>query len=202
MSCSATIDNYTFYSPTEHQLYCYLRDINNIHKNGFIVPVFAPKTIIDVGANIGYTVMCWKSLWPDAEITAIEPVPENVEYLRKNVPADVTIIEAAAHSKKGTLCMETSSINTGLAKVSETGISVDAITLDSVMTKCDFLKIDVEGHEVSVLEGAKKLIESRPIIIIETKNIRAAARKLEGYLIYETHPNNYLLLHREERVLC
>ena len=70
-----------------------------------------------------------------------------------------------------------------------------------VLPKINFIKIDVEGHEYEVLEGAELLIKKdRPIIIMETFNTKKNQEKLikfaneNNYLINEINKENYLLL--------
>jgi len=149
-------------------MYAFTRDFDKA-MNGEI-PVGKPTVIIDVGASIGSTVRVFEEYWPNARIIAIEPYPENIKYLKMNVNG-VEIIEKAASNFTGTLKMSCDSENTGLAKVGDTGIDVEADTLDNMVEWCDFIKIDVEGHEFEVLEGASRLLGLNPVIEIETYDI-------------------------------
>ena len=78
--------------------------------------------------------------------------------------------------------------------------TVDVVPLDTLFTrsgmpKVDVLKIDVEGFEIEVLEGARKLIsEQRPLILIEVANElleakASSASEIAGFL----HANGYIL---------
>ena len=81
-------------------------------------------------------------------------------------------------------------------------ITIKTCKMDSlVLPKINFIKIDVEGHEYEVLEGAELLIKKdRPIIIMETFNTKKNQEKLikfvneNNYLINEINKENYLLL--------
>lgn len=78
------------------------------------------------------------------------------------------------------------------------GGGVKIISLDELnLPKVDFVKIDVEGFELEVLKGMKKVIaDSSPTLYIEIfeKNISAANRLLEnyGYSLVMSSGNNYL----------
>lgn len=157
-----------------------------------------PVTIVDVGANIGTTVICFKLVYPDAKVIAIEPFPKNIPYLRKNTAhlSDITIIEKAASDHTGILNMSCESDNTGLAKVVETGIEVECDTLDNMVDSCDLIKIDVEGHEEYVFHGATRLIKTKPMILVETR----APKKFRD--VYENHKriskNDYVFWNGEK----
>jgi len=166
MSFYIHYDGKEFHAPSFRQLYAFMRDI--VHENVFTSSASGkPTSIVDVGANIGSTVLLWQSLWPGVDIVAIEPYPESIVYLKKNTD-NITIIEKAASNFTGTLNMSCYSDNTGLAKVTKGGLKVPADKLDNMVERCDFLKIDVEGHEFEVLEGATRLLKQNPYVLIET----------------------------------
>jgi hypothetical protein len=64
---------------------------------------------------------------------------------------------------------ETVSSNYGDIHKSDEGVEVQALAIDELnLNRCDFMKIDVEGHEIEVLEGSSKIISKhRPIIMYE-----------------------------------
>lgn len=76
---------------------------------------------------------------------------------------------------------------------------VDTVTLDSVVTEASVIKIDVEGHEISVLSGAKELIaKCRPYLILEA-NTQAHKDQLAHWL----KKNDYMYSEADHRnMLC
>jgi FkbM family methyltransferase len=134
-------------------------------------------TCIDVGANIGVTVLVAAAIRPDARIFAFEPVPSNARLLRQNLQENgienCTVVECAVGHKESVVQMN----NDGpWASVGGEGscLSVPILTLDSYVAaelsdrRIDFLKIDVEGYEPNVLAGAAELIGRwRPLIFLE-----------------------------------
>lgn len=148
---------------------------------------------VDVGANIGYMTAvfaaCIGSL-PGGSVLAIEAHPEifeelkyNVENWRKvltNVKLEIQQIAISDERGKVTLGIPNSfATNRGLAAVlnrndankhldlnSWQTVTVDSVSLDDLLPaplKIGVLKLDVEGHEISVLKGAKKLLKEQRI---------------------------------------
>ncbi|MBY0425027.1 MAG: FkbM family methyltransferase [Cytophagales bacterium] len=158
--------------------------INAIAKNS--------SCVIDVGANTGlYSIIASKSN-PNLKIIAIEPHPGNVKRLKKNIQlnniTNVNIIEKAVGDTEKTIhfnipetlaISDTSSADSKFSHQTYSGklqwkeIPVQQISLNSLMESIDLnsveiIKIDVEGYEMNVFEGAKRFIETfQPIIICE-----------------------------------
>jgi len=144
------------------------------------------KYIVDVGACVGGTAIPYAVTFLDAKILAIEPSRHNYGFLQFNCKdfASVELLKMAVHNKNGFIQIAAPSteqrpsrtdchINTGL--ISAHGGSehfredVAADTLDNIVDrKVDWLKIDVEGHEQAVLEGATRILsEDKPVLQVE-----------------------------------
>ena len=50
------------------------------------LPDFAPRTILDLGANVGYTSVLFAVRWPEARILAVEPATDNMVLLKRPRP--------------------------------------------------------------------------------------------------------------------
>lgn len=144
-------------------------DISAIYATAKDLPI--GSTVIDVGANIGIMCCSLATQRPDLKIIAIEPVPPNVECLRRNVQANgltnVEVIHAAVSDKPGTVRVN---VNGPWSAVLENGeVEVPAITLDQfVNIRPAYIKIDVEGWEPYVLAGARAVLAaSRPLVLME-----------------------------------
>jgi len=146
-------------------------------------------TAIDIGANNGlYTLMLANAA---DRIIAFEANPSLAETLRSVSPANVRVENCAISNTPGSLNLKIPRIagvqNTGMATVSRSNtfetqsvdsideISVQAIPLDDYIRDkkvhdVSFMKIDVEGFEKEVLDGAMQTIRSKqPILLIETE---------------------------------
>ena len=128
--------------------------------------------IVDVGANIGYYALMFASLLNGkGHVVCLEPDPDNLRQLRMNVSANhlediVTIKPMAAGDCDGTINFEAGSNGRVMPNGS---ITVSIARIDSLgLSKVDFLKVDVEGYEGSVLDGAKDTIRKcHPILFLE-----------------------------------
>ena len=143
---------------------------------------------IDVGANIGLYAL---SLARNFEkVYAFEINPETSLVLKQCENPKIELINSGISNKESDATLYTPVQPDGLVLVGWASLQpgncpgikdhketrVKLKTLDSFgIKKCSFLKVDVEGHEIEVLEGAiKTLRESRPIILIEVREQNAS----------------------------
>lgn len=159
---------------------------------------------IDVGANIGYMSMALAA--SGFPVHAFEPQPALYALLQKNTTGlPVSCYNVALSDSIGSTGMPrvdySARGNFGGLPInarSDLGhITVQKITLDSIGLDCSLMKIDVEGHELEVLQGAIETIERcRPILYIEDDrdDKRAALYKFVrdlGYTIEVHEPPMY-----------
>lgn len=143
------------------------------------------RIAIDVGAHNGLYSEALSKL--ASHVVAIEAIPELAQGLAYLLPT-VEVIHAAASDREGRITLSIPDGKPGLSSVAHTGFSeldtvrkveVDAITLDGLFAgrddKIGFIKVDVEGHELAVLKGARTIIEKhRPILLIEAEERHCA----------------------------
>jgi FkbM family methyltransferase len=134
----------------------------------------AGACFVDVGAHIGYySTLAASLVGADGAVFAFEPDPTNCALLRKNSSAFgdlVRVYESAVSDAVGSAWLYLSADNSGdhqLGGAEERKkVLVNVMTIDSCAALAsraiDFLKIDVQGWEVSVLRGAAKAIERSP----------------------------------------
>lgn len=138
--------------------------------------------VLDIGANIGvYTKRLSELTGCDGKVISMEPVPGTFEVLQSNVRAlkldNVRCMNVAASDHTGFVDMEVPNYDTGWQNiyrarvVNKSGGTIQAISLDEAfrdLDRLDFIKCDVEGHELSVLRGATGVIQKhRPKWLIE-----------------------------------
>jgi FkbM family methyltransferase len=128
---------------------------------------YTPETILDLGANAGFTSIFFARKYPGARIIAVEPIASNLEILRRNVELnhlDVTIVPAAIAVEDGSVTMDVSGLDYGHQVIADlverpkhSSISkVKAISMRSLMAefkleRISLLKIDIEGYEKRLL---------------------------------------------------
>lgn len=138
--------------------------------------------VIDVGANVGhYTGRLSKLVGPQGRVIAFEPVPRTFELLAANARqfahANVTLINAALSDRASTAGIEVPTGEGGsyLAHLTprDTGLTVLCLPLDAIALPAPvrLVKIDAEGHELSVLRGMRNLLNrDRPKLIVEVSS--------------------------------
>ena len=152
------------------------------HYNSAMKYVTNRGVALDCGAHVGIWTKRLSFLFNT--VIAFEPIPKHIECHKKNCSSwdNVTLNECALSNKETTMDMKMGTgRNTGrstleyksnLVKGDNEIIQIQTKTLDSFnIPKVDFMKIDVEKHEVSLIEGAKETINRcDPIIFIEDHN--------------------------------
>lgn len=130
--------------------------------------------LVDVGANFGYYTLLWCAANPANRVLAIEASPKNAQALRENVESNgftdrVKILECAVTREKGEVTFDLGSDQeTGWGGISS-GLEGGAITvpgerLDDLMDEpVTVLKVDCEGADAWVIEGASGLLNSGKI---------------------------------------
>jgi FkbM family methyltransferase len=151
-------------------------------------------TFYEIGAHIGFLSLgAARLVGNKGEVVAFEADPANTarieEHIKRNDLKQTRVVPAAVWSRSGQLRFQRasalSSRNTGAVLSSSDPqmgseiIELEAVSLDdyvrSVRPPC-FIKIDVEGAEMQVLEGAAKLIsQQKPILLCEIHSAKIAS---------------------------
>jgi FkbM family methyltransferase len=157
---------------------------------------------IDVGANVGlYSLVAALAVRPGGTVYALEPNPRTAEQLRRNLDlneiTNVIVHGCAAASTRGSAVLRLSDpLEPGLATIaSEEGevvANVETVRVDDVIAEyaiehVSLLKIDAEGAEADVLDGARTSLENGAVdrVLFEVLDGRTAAQELLVSLGYE-----------------
>ena len=140
---------------------------------------------IDIGANIGhYTKGMSDLVGARGRVIAFEPVADTFALLAANARnyryQNVTLLNAAASDKTGITGISVPRLTNGLNNYYEAtvvsngdGLPVMTLALDSLELPAAvrLVKIDAEGHELSVLKGMRQLIaRDKPVLIVEVSS--------------------------------
>ena len=170
------------------------------------------KVVFDVGANLGNHTLFWAKKLNTDVIYSFEPYIPNFERLLHNVQNNlldnVCPINKAIGKKEGYTCVkefhEDNYGGTTLNEDIQSEGEIEVITIDSFVKgkkieSVDFIKIDTEGYEVSVLDGAQKTISKYyPDLWIEvnSQSFQEIMNRLEQleYIVADTLGFNILFL--------
>lgn len=189
MYVGKSIEYYGEYCDDEAKIF------SQICKNG--------DTVVEVGANIGTHTLCLSSLvGNDGKVYAFEPQRIIFQTLCANIALNSILntytYQLAVGSSSGVVTIPNINYqdigNFGGVSVNPlaNGEKVDLIKLDDFLEvdSLKFIKIDVEGMEIEVLKGAKRLINTfKPVLYIENDRIEKSQELIEflwelGYRLY------------------
>ncbi len=135
-----------------------------------------PRTIVDVGANVGQSALAFRHHFPAALIHSVEPVRATYDRLCGAVKGQrVTCHNLAISDRRGTAVMHVASrsVKSRIEEDARAGCAeeVERTTLTEFFDRtgiqhAEFVKTDTEGHEIAVIEGARPLLEARRIDFI------------------------------------
>jgi FkbM family methyltransferase len=147
------------------------------------------RVAVDIGANLGeWTVPLARRVGPSGRVLAIEPAPRAATALDKtlvaNALAQAEVIRCAVGDHDGTVefavpIVTSVRVDTGTARIGPVVAghealkmalrSLDSLAPERCLDRIDLVKIDVEGHERQVLDGARaSLARFRPVLVLET----------------------------------
>ncbi len=178
---------------------------------------------LDVGANIGSYTLELTRLFPNAKVHSFEPHPKNFEQLKSAITSENVVLHNVAMgaatgkavlydradcdgSEHATLH---EAVLTDIHHIGIVATEINVDTLDNLASihKIDFidlLKIDTEGHELAVLQGAAKLLKQQKVgcIHFEFNEMNVVSRVflndfrkiLPGYSLFRLLPKGLLPL--------
>lgn len=198
------------------------------HLTNYLLPQNA--TVLDIGAYIGMTVYCLNSTRKVKQVYAFEPTSPTVEICKENLEANnitmAVVNKLAVDSKDGEVKMnridgfmagnmiitEDVVVTKNVETVKTT--SIDNFVKKNTIKKVDYIKIDVEGHEIYAFEGMKKTLKTfQPYVYMEfnsavltlnrnltPKDAFYAIKKYFNYIFWHKKDNTLELLDTSEKI--
>ena len=132
-----------------------------------------PRVIVDAGSHIGLATVWFARRFPSATIVALEMEPANFALLEANARRfpNVHVLHAALWPSTSTISVVDSDVDTWAYQAVEGG-DVEALTVDDVMKRFEFeridlLKLDVEGAEREIFATSARWIDRVEMIVAE-----------------------------------
>jgi len=177
--------------------FTYLHEMRTLLPRDSFFPV-----VVDVGANVGDFTLAMTNL--AGKIVAVEPARENFLALCANLQINhvdnIVPVRAAGHDQKEEIFLQGESSNMYVAKGMKgqpvKGMPLDLIIQELGIKSVDLLKIDVQGHERSVLLGMRSLLEGKFVrfLIVEVHLDRGVA---VGDIVSCMEAYGYCLVHKD-----
>lgn len=150
--------------------------LQNVREAGF-----SPRTIVDVGANVGNWSRMTATVFPDSRYFMFDADPDNEPQLQRSCTlvggkAEYAITLLGPTDSDAVTFYKTgagSSVLPELTTFDRTAVTLPMCTLDGFMSRRTYdspllLKLDVQGFELEVLRGALTLLASAELVIMET----------------------------------
>jgi FkbM family methyltransferase len=183
--------------------------------SAFLLRIFknaTPQTVfVDGGANVGYFSLLVGANSP-ARVFAIEPVRRNRVVIEKNITTNnlpqIALIPVAVGDKKGETEIQYGFLNSGSGSITDDlaqgdsavgmyifkeDVHVDTIEHIFDMQKieqCLCMKLDIQGGELSALQGSENLLKEKRITYLLVEHTDAAGNTVRDYLAslgYKAH---------------
>lgn len=168
---------------------------------------FEPRIIVDAGANVGYSVLRFFELFPQAKVIAIEPDQTNISQLRKNCAGydNLTVEPKALWSHPTRLKITNpNDASNAFMVIEDSDGEIEAISIGDLVERyaletIDLLKIDIEGSEKEVFEHPNSqtwLGRVRALLVETHDNMRpgsaeAVRRATRGHMTFQGHVGEY-----------
>lgn len=169
------------------------------------------RTIIDLGANAGFTIRLWQMLYPGARIVAVEPDSKNLEMCKYNALENaglgrLKLVRACAAGTARSVFLDRSrgAWRFSVSDIGSPGAEpLPALTLPQILETCavdapiDLLKCDIEGSEEELFADCGAWIGQVKNMVVELHHPYSSVRFLEDirrggaqFNVYDYGPTN------------
>jgi FkbM family methyltransferase len=140
------------------------------------------RTVVDLGANVGYSILVWKKRFPEARVVAVEPDEDNLQMCRKNVGSlpSVSLVGGCVAARTGDVTLDRSTGDAWEFRIASTTAedrsgagTVKAYSMPDLLRETgvkgtvDLLKCDIEGAERELFADCEPWISRVRRIIVE-----------------------------------
>lgn len=159
--------------------------------------------VFDIGANIGFLTLNFASACPDGHIFAFEPDSRSFEFLKSNVGlnrfTNISLYKIALGDRSEKMHLyKMYTNNPGANRILPLNAikdheqeeiqvtTLDLMTEQLSIHRIDLMKVDVEGFEIFVLQGGKKVIQEwKPILFVELAEVNLKQQGFSARMLVE-----------------
>jgi FkbM family methyltransferase len=168
----AGVPTYILISTREGRLWYDKFDLTEIPYLQMLRMVRPGDVVLDCGSNQGINSLTYSSIVGEAgHVHAFDPFPINCAIGKFNADMNdrknISVYQSAVSNREEVLTISVGAQDILEIKDSSDAITATAVTIDSLALKPNFIKIDVEGAEINVLEGAAATLKFEPFIYLE-----------------------------------
>jgi FkbM family methyltransferase len=136
----------------------------------------APRTVVDLGANIGLASLWFAQRYGCRAFVAVEPAADNVRLIRRNMAdngIEAQVVEGAVGAVDGTAQFASSGRSHSGRLKAEDGVPVRVQSPATILelvdadARVDVLKVDIEGAEDQIFTGSATWLERVDAVLIE-----------------------------------
>lgn len=168
----------------------------------------AQPVIFDCGANIGMSVLYFKKRHPNARILAFEAEPGIAALLRQNLNTnginDITIIDKAVWTNEEGILFGSESADSSSIFSTSSKRKIASVRLKDYLQKeaqVDFLKIDIEGAELEVLDDCRDSLANVKNLFVEFHSYIGNPQGLAGVVkVFEENGFRYFVDTNQHRL--
>jgi FkbM family methyltransferase len=149
----------------------------NVYAKATKLPKEDVRLIVDIGANVGMSLVLWLTKYPNARIIAFEPHPVHRSQIRRNVSLNcgndrVETVEAGAGSSNRKIFLsDCGAGSTATASAEGIETRVEDIFTRLQGTHIDLLKIDAEGAQYELLADPRMASLDFSTMVIEWHHV-------------------------------
>jgi FkbM family methyltransferase len=144
------------------------------------------RTIVDVGANVGFSVLYFACCYPNAKIICFEPVPSHVSQINRHIDINLLASRVVLHTvavsiKTGSIFIKEDGAASAMVDSVQDGFPVKAVDWFAMLPtgQLDVVKIDIEGGEYDLLSDPRFVEVSKRVGVVflewhESKRIENA----------------------------
>ncbi|MEH1849655.1 MAG: FkbM family methyltransferase [Nostoc sp.] len=144
--------------PTTDIMTAYEIFVAEAYEKPLQVPNIYPKFIVDIGANVGHSLIYWANLYPESKLIAFEPHPDHLLMIYKNLHQNSllnrVLVVGSAVSNRNAKSFLTDNENESAVvddyKPGTFSIKVRDLFEEIGNETVDLLKIDIEGGEYPI----------------------------------------------------